>query len=81
MKAAGYLVRVDNLGRIVIPVRIRRSMELEPDTCLELFTEDNQIVMRKYGASCVFCQNEENLTKYKDKFVCEDCLKKLGVKG
>ena len=78
MKAAGYLVRVDNLGRIVIPVRIRRSMELEPDTCLELFTEGEQIVMRKYGASCVFCQSDENLTEYMGKHICGDCLEKLG---
>ena len=80
MKAAGYLVRVDNLGRIVIPVRIRRSMELEPDTCLELFTEDNRIVMSKYGATCVFCGKDENLTPYKDKHICADCLKDLGTK-
>ena len=80
MKAAGYLVRVDNLGRIVIPVRIRRSMELESDSCLELFIENNQIVMRRYGESCVFCKSEENLTKYKEKFICEDCLKKLSAK-
>lgn len=77
MKAAGYLVRVDNLGRIVIPVRIRRSMELEPDTCLELFTEDEQIIMRRYGASCVFCQGDEDLGEYMGKHVCAACRKQL----
>ena len=77
MKAAGYLVRVDNLGRIVIPVRIRRSMELESDTCLELFTEEDRIVMRKYQSTCVFCGCDENLTEYKEKHICKDCLKAL----
>ena len=77
MKAAGYLVRVDNLGRIVIPVRIRRSMELETDTCLELFTEEDRIVMRKYQSTCVFCGKDEDLTEYKGKHICKDCLKAL----
>ena len=77
MKAAGYLVRVDNLGRIVIPVRIRRNMELESDTCLELFTEEDRIVMRKYQDTCVFCGKDENLTEFKDKHICKDCLKAL----
>ena len=77
MKAAGYLVRVDNLGRIVIPVRIRRNMELESDTCLELFTEEDRIVMRKYQDTCVFCGKDEDLTEYKDKHICKDCLNAL----
>lgn len=80
MKAAGYLVRVDNLGRIVIPVRIRRSMELESDTCLELFTEEDRIVMRKYQDTCVFCSKDENLIQYNDKHICADCLKALSQK-
>ena len=77
MKAAGYLVRVDNLGRIVIPVRIRRSMELHSDSCLELFTEDNRIIMQKYQESCVFCQSEDNLTEYNGKHICQTCLKNI----
>ncbi len=77
MKAAGYLVRVDNLGRIVIPVKIRRAMELERDACLELFTEDNQIIMRKYHSSCVFCNSEDELFEYKGKCICKQCLKEL----
>ncbi len=77
MKAAGYLVRVDNLGRIVIPVKIRRAMELERDACLELFTEDNQIIMRKYHSCCVFCNSEDDLVDYKGKCICEQCLHEL----
>ena len=77
MKAAGYLVRVDNLGRIVIPVRIRRSMELHNDSCLELFTEENKIIMQKYQESCVFCNKEENLTQYSGKYICRTCLENI----
>lgn len=77
MKAAGYLVRVDNLGRIVIPVRIRRSMELHNDSCLELFTEDNRIIMQKYQQSCVFCQSEDNLTEYNGKHICSTCVQNI----
>ncbi|MBQ1977451.1 MAG: AbrB/MazE/SpoVT family DNA-binding domain-containing protein [Ruminococcus sp.] len=77
MKAAGYLVRVDNLGRIVIPVRIRRSMELAPDSCLELFTEENKIIMQKYQESCVFCNAEDNLIEHGGKYICKTCLESI----
>ncbi len=77
MKAAGYLVRVDNLGRIVIPVRIRRALDLHNDSCLELFTEEDRIIMRRYQAVCAFCGSEENLTEYKEKHICAHCLEAI----
>lgn len=81
MKAAGYLVRVDNLGRIVIPVRIRRSMDLHNDACLELFTEENKIIMQKYQESCVFCNCEDNLSEFGGKYICNSCLDSLKNAG
>ncbi|MBQ8000803.1 MAG: AbrB/MazE/SpoVT family DNA-binding domain-containing protein [Ruminococcus sp.] len=80
MKAAGYLVRVDELGRIVIPVRVRRALDFDKGACLELFTEDNTLVIRKYGSCCTFCHSDEELTEHMDKFICASCLQKLMAK-
>lgn len=77
MKAAGYLVRVDNLGRIVIPVRIRRAMDLHCDSCLELFTEEDRIIMSRYQAVCAFCGKDEDLKEYKGKHICAHCLEEI----
>ncbi len=77
MKAAGYLVRVDNLGRIVIPGRIRRALDLHNDSCLELFTEEDRIIMRRYQAVCAFCGSEDNLTEHNGKHICAACLEAI----
>lgn len=80
MKAAGYLVRVDELGRIVIPVKIRRMLDFDKGSCLEVFTEEQSLVIRKYTSSCAFCQSEENLTEHNGKFICKACLDAISKK-
>lgn len=77
MKRAGDLCKMDSLGRIVIPVRLRRRFELKPNDSLEIFTEGDSIIMRKYIASCVFCGNEDSLKELKGKYVCSNCISKL----
>lgn len=77
MKAAGFLCNVDGLGRIVIPKQLRNQLELPKGACLELFTEKDQIIMKKYHSCCVFCGSDENITEYKEKFICESCLHEL----
>lgn len=77
MKRAGDLCKIDNLGRIVIPVRLRRKFDLKQNDTLEIFTEDGSIILRKYIASCVFCGNEDDLQELNDKYVCRNCIEKL----
>lgn len=77
MKAAGYLCRIDALGRVVIPKQLRNQFGLEDGVCLELFTTDTQIIMQKYQPGCVFCGNAENLTELNGKCICKDCLETL----
>lgn len=74
MKAAGYIVRVDELGRIVIPVRLRRTLDFDKGACLEMFTQDESLVIRKYSSCCAFCQSDENLTEHMGKHICKSCL-------
>lgn len=77
MKPAGFLCNIDNLGRIVIPAPIRKTYDLNKGDAVEIFIDDNGIILKKYNPSCVFCGGMENTLSYKGKIVCEDCIKKI----
>ena len=78
MKKTGELCKVDALGRIVIPVRLRRSMGLKTNDPLEVYTTEDAIVLKKYIPVCVFCGSEDELISYKSKYVCKSCAGELG---
>ena len=77
MKPAGFLCKIDKLGRVVIPKPLRSKYDLHTDDTIELFTEPDAIVIKKYAMSCTFCGNSEDLTDFKSKPVFADCLSKL----
>ncbi len=77
MKATGIVRKVDELGRIVLPIELRRTLGIEIKDSLEFHIEGNKIVLKKYENSCLFCGCEDNLVKYIGKNVCEHCVKKL----
>lgn len=77
MKPAGFFCKVDKLGRIVIPKPLRTKYSLDTDDTIEIFTEPDAIVLKKYAMSCTFCGSGENLSTFKGKPVCEDCVKKI----
>ena len=77
LKPAGFILKIDQLGRIVIPKPLRKKYDLELGDTLEVFNEADGIFMKKYCMHCEFCGNDENLTKFKDKMICDDCLSQL----
>lgn len=77
MKALGIVRTVDRLGRLVLPADLRKTMDYGIDEPLEIFVEDDKIILKKYNPSCLFCGSNENTVKYKDKLVCVECAKKL----
>lgn len=77
MKALGIVRTIDKLGRIVLPAELRKSMDYAVDEPLEIFVEDDKVILKKYNPACLFCGSSENTVKYKDKLVCADCAKKL----
>ena len=80
MKATGIVRRFDENGRFVIPMELRRMLGLDAnDAALEVFTEDDRIILKKYAPACVFCGGMEDLTVYRDKKVCRGCAEKLGA--
>ncbi|MDO5142300.1 MAG: AbrB/MazE/SpoVT family DNA-binding domain-containing protein [Eubacteriales bacterium] len=79
MKNTGIVRKVDELGRIVLPIELRRTMHIDVKDSLEIFVEGDQIVLRKYQPSCIFCGDAKDLIHYKNKNVCTNCAHELGV--
>ncbi len=77
MKSTGIVRRVDELGRVVLPVELRRSLEISEKDSLEIYVEGGSIILKKYEPACIFCGNARNVTHYKDKIICQNCLKEL----
>lgn len=77
MKATGIVRRVDELGRIVLPIELRRTLGIEIKDPIEIFVDGEYICLKKYEPACVFCGNAKNVVRVKDKNVCEDCIKEL----
>lgn len=78
MKATGIVRKIDENGRFVVPMELRRTMNLNTgDDALEIFTDGESIVLRKYSPSCAFCQALDDIIVYKDIKVCRKCAEKL----
>ena len=77
MRSTGIVRRLDRLGRIVLPKELRASFKIEYEDGLEIFTDDNRIILRKYMPACIFCGSREDIVTFKDKKVCAECMKAL----
>ena len=77
MKATGIIRRVDELGRVVIPIEIRNQFNIIEKDPIEIYVDDSSIILKKYEPNCIFCGNTKNLISYKDKLVCSKCAEKL----
>ena len=77
MKSTGVVRKVDELGRIVLPAELRKSMDIQIKDALEIFTEGDRIILQKYHPACVFCSNVENVVYFNDKRICSECLEKI----
>ena len=77
MKATGIVRPVDSLGRIVLPVELRRTLDITTEDSLEIFTDGQNIVLKKYSPSCIFCGEADNVDMVKGKYNRRNCLKEL----
>ena len=68
---------VDELGRIVLPITIRRAFDIKEKDVLEIYAEQDRIIMKKLQNSCCFCDATEELTEFSGKLICPACLEKL----
>lgn len=77
MKSTGVVRQLDSLGRIVLPIELRRTMGIDVKDMLEIFVEGDEIILKKYHPSCIFCNDARNVVPYKGKLVCKKCLAEL----
>ena len=80
MKATGIVRRIDELGRVVLPIELRRTLEISDGDSLEIFTEDNTIVLKKYQPACIFCGNVKDVSTYKGRNICPSCARDISNK-
>lgn len=77
MKSAGIVRNIDELGRIVIPMEIRKRLDIHPGDGIEISVNGQSIMLQKYSSACIFCGGSSSLSEFKGKIVCEKCKKEL----
>ncbi|HHW12288.1 MAG TPA: AbrB/MazE/SpoVT family DNA-binding domain-containing protein [Firmicutes bacterium] len=79
MKSTGIVRKVDELGRVVIPIELRRTLRIEEKDALEIYVDGERIILKKYEPACIFCGNADNVRNFKEKNICQDCLDAMKV--
>lgn len=74
MKSIGIVRQVDELGRVVLPVELRRTLDIKQKDSLEIFVDGAHIILRKYEPACIFCSQAADIRQFREKNVCRDCL-------
>lgn len=74
MNSIGIVRKVDHLGRIVLPKELRELLRIQPQDGVEIFVDENKIVLKKYNPSCIICGNTQELFYFREKIICEDCV-------
>lgn len=77
MKATGITRKIDDLGRIVLPKELRKTLDIEPGTPIEIYTEEDMIVLKKYENRCILCGSTVDVIEYKNKKACRKCIEEL----
>jgi transcriptional pleiotropic regulator of transition state genes len=77
VKSTGIVRKVDELGRIVLPIEMRRTLDIGEKDALEIYVEGSSVILKKYKPSCVFCDATKDITVFKGKNICPKCLKEL----
>ena len=77
MKSTGIVRKVDELGRIALPIEMRRTLDIAERDSLEIFVDGDSIILKKYQPACIFCDNTKDIISYKGKNICPDCINKI----
>ena len=78
LKSTGIVREIDALGRIVLPKSIRKNYDLKEKDGIEIFTDGDSIILKKYTPFCIFCESGDDLITYKDRTICKKCAEKIG---
>ena len=77
LKSTGIVRKVDELGRIVLPIELRRTLDIAEKDSLEIYMDGPSIVLRKYQPACIFCDDAKDVIMFHGKNICPKCIKAL----
>jgi transcriptional pleiotropic regulator of transition state genes len=77
MKSTGIVRKVDELGRIVLPIELRRTFDIEEKDALEIYVDSNTIILKKYEPACIFCGDAKDVFTFNGKNICPSCAKEM----
>jgi transcriptional pleiotropic regulator of transition state genes len=77
MKDTGIVRKVDDLGRIVIPKELRKNLNIEIGTPLEIYSDNETIVLKKHQSGCHCCGEMNNLATILGLDICPKCLEEF----
>ena len=77
MKSTGIVRKVDELGRIVLPIELRRTLEIAERDSLEIYVDGSTIILKKYEPACIFCGDAKDVINYKGRNICRTCLDEM----
>lgn len=77
LKSTGIVRKVDELGRIVLPIELRRTLDIAVRDEIEIYLDDDKVILKKYEPSCIFCTASRNLVSYRGRNVCMECIRHM----
>lgn len=77
MKSTGIVRKVDELGRIVLPIELRRTLDIAEKDAIEIYVEGSSVILKKYRPNCMFCDSSKDVRDFKGKNVCVKCIREL----
>ena len=77
MKSTGIVRKVDELGRIVLPIELRRTLDIAERDSLEIYVDGSQIILKKYEPACIFCGSNDDIKQIHGRNVCGSCLAEM----
>lgn len=77
MKSTGIVRRIDELGRIVLPIELRNKMDIKTKDSVEIFVDEDKIVLKKYTPACIFCGSADEVIQFNGKLICKHCIEEM----
>ncbi|MEG2813723.1 MAG: AbrB/MazE/SpoVT family DNA-binding domain-containing protein [Oscillospiraceae bacterium] len=77
MKSTGIVRKIDNLGRVVLPIELRRVFDIDKEDPVEIFVDDNYIMLKKYQPACIFCNDATDVINFRGKNICANCFAEM----
>jgi transcriptional pleiotropic regulator of transition state genes len=79
IKSTGIVRKVDELGRVVLPIELRRTLGIDEKDALEIYVDEEKIILKKYAPACIFCGSAEGMQQYHGKNICHECASNMSA--